>query len=160
MAGKPWALPSSRDTPVCTCPVLGPRWCPSLLALAQGRTAAFRCGDSVGFPSPSGGEDILSTTTTSISGFHTTACALTAPGFEHFITEMHAGSLRTCWLGVGPVGLASYLAHRLGTTSKFQNLLSSPCFGFILARPRTDPYGRLSRIRFLPQVMTPTQTRG
>jgi hypothetical protein len=71
-----------------------------------------------------------------ISGLNAAACTLATPGSIHPVTGMHAGSLRTCWLGFDPVGLALLLAaHRLGNISEFQYLLSSsPRFGFILAR--------------------------
>jgi hypothetical protein len=39
-------LPSSRTTPLSTCPVLRPRWCPYCFAISAGRTAAFRCTQS------------------------------------------------------------------------------------------------------------------
>ena len=48
----------------------------------------------------------LRTTTNHISGLNLTACTLTTPGTEHPIAGMHAGSLRTCRLNFGPVGLA------------------------------------------------------
>jgi len=109
-----------------TCPDLRPRWCPFSLAMSQERTAAFRRMQSVGFPFPQMERLSLWTTTIPISGFNSTACTLATPGTEHPITGMHAGSLRTCRLNFGPVGIAlllSYEAHRLGNISEFQNLL-------------------------------------
>jgi hypothetical protein len=64
-----------------------------------------------------------------ISGLNAAACTLTTPGSIHPVTGMHAGSLRTCWLGFGPVGLAlldSSKVHRLGTDSKFQTSFHIP----------------------------------
>ena len=127
MARKPWALPSSRVTPMSTCPFLRPRWCPLLLAMAHERTAAFRCMNDVGFPFPrKDGKLSLWTTTIHISGFNLTACTLTTPGSIPSITGTHAGSLRTCRLSFSPVGLALLrsVAHRLGNSNEFQYLLS------------------------------------
>ena len=96
---------------------------------------------------PFGGDSILSTTTTTISGFHTTACTLTTPGSIHPITGMHAGSLRTC-----PAQALirsdlpfSYLRTDWVPLARFRNLLSSPCFGLSLAR--------LSQVPELPLLM-------
>jgi hypothetical protein len=111
-----------------TCPALRPRWCPSLLAMSQERTAAFRWMHYVGFLSPRVGRLSAWTTVIHISGLNLTACTLATPGIEHPITGMHAGSLRTCRLNFGPVGIALLLlpvAHRLGNISEFQNLLCS-----------------------------------
>jgi hypothetical protein len=53
---KLMALPSSRVTPLTTCPALRPRWSPAYspvsLTLVVHRTAAFRCMQSVGFGYP------------------------------------------------------------------------------------------------------------
>jgi len=84
---------------------------------------------------PSVREGILVGHNVQISGLNSAACTFATPGFIHPVTGMHAGSLRTCWLGFGPVGLAFLAAHRLGNISEFQCLLSSsPRFGFSLAR--------------------------
>ena len=134
MTGKPQALPSSRVAPVRTCPDLRPRWCPSLLAVTQEKTAAFRYVQCVGVSSPRSGRYPVGHNV-QISGLNSAACTFATPGFIHPVTGMHAGSLRTCWLGFGPVGLAFLAAHRLGNISEFQCLLSSsPRFGFSLAR--------------------------
>ena len=107
-----------------TCPALiRPRWCPSPLAMTQERTAAFRSLQGVGFLSPRIGRLSLWTTTIHISGFNSAACTLVTPGSIHPVTGMHAGSLRTCRLNVGPVGLALLplnMAHRLGDINEFQ----------------------------------------
>ena len=111
-----------------TCPALRPRWCPSSLAMSQERTAAFRWMHYVGFLSPRVGRLSAWTTVIHISGLNLTACTLATPGIEHPITGMHAGSLRTCRLNFGPVGIALSLlpvAHRLGNVNEFQNLLCS-----------------------------------
>ena len=133
MAGKSWALPSSRATPVSTCPDLRPRWCPSPLAMTRERTAAFRWMHCVGFFSPRVGRLSLRTTIIHISGLNSAACTLATSGSIHLITEVHADSLRTCRLNVGPVGLALLLtrvAHRLGSINEFQYLLSEVILPF------------------------------
>jgi len=136
IAGRHQALPSSRATPMSTCPVLRPRWCPLILAVTQEGTAAFRLVHYVGFLFPREGRLSLSTTTIHISGFNLTACTLATPGSAPFITETHAGSLRTCWLSSSPVGLALWRTDWVASTSFifFYFKAPSPRFGLILAR--------------------------
>ena len=88
------ALPSSRVTPVKTCPALRPRWCP---AHSPKRT------QDCCLPAT---EHRRLTTTLSISGLHHAACLLATPGSVRPLTGRHAGSLLTCWLGFNQVGLA------------------------------------------------------
>ena len=45
-----------------------------------------------------------------ISGFNNTAYILATPGFRPLVTKTHAGSLPTCWLNVGRVGIEIHLA--------------------------------------------------
>lgn len=138
--GDKQALPSSRATPMNTCPVLRPRWCPSLLAITQERAAAFRCMKYVGFVSFREKRLSFWTTTIHISGFNLTACILATPGSIPLITETHAGSLRTClaqalaWSDL-PCGLTGWV-----TSTSFifsYSKAPSPRFGLILARSRS-----------------------
>lgn len=149
-ARKHWALPSPRATPVSTCPALRPRWRPphspfrepGLLPSAHSKASAFL---------PLGrGNLSFSTTTIHISGLNHAACTLATPGTEHPIAGMHAGSLRTCWLGFGPVGLASPLPVGLTdwvTSTSFRTSLLHPlASGFVLARGALG-YARFSSVK-------------
>jgi len=80
--------------------------------------------NGVGFSFPREGRLSTRTTTILISGLNFTACTLATPGSVHPIAGTHAGSLQTCRLNFGPVGLALLLsvAHRLGSNNEFQNL--------------------------------------
>jgi hypothetical protein len=98
VAGRQQALSRSRATPVSTCPVHRPRWCPLTLTISHERTAAFRSLQGVGFPFPrKDGKLSLLTTTIHISGFNLTACTLAyRSSSTPFITETHVDLLRTC----------------------------------------------------------------
>ena len=85
-ARRTQALPSSRATPVETCPALRPRWCPShlpyrnqdcCLPATQHRRLSLIMR--------------LLTTTVHISGFDNAACALVSPGFVRPLLGLHAG---------------------------------------------------------------------
>ena len=90
------------------------------------RTAAFRCIKRVGFPSTAP-EVIPMTTTIHISGLNNTACILAAPGSIPPLTRTHTGSLPTCRLGFGRMGLKALppLTHWI-TTTDFIGLLLFP----------------------------------
>jgi len=87
---KLWALPSPRATPMNTCPVLRPRWCPI--------NSPYRLQDCC-LPhtpkrrlSPLVAQRLsIRSTTIHISGFNTTACTLVPSSFTHPITEIACG---------------------------------------------------------------------
>ena len=81
-------LPSSRVTPVKTCPALRPRWCPAHSPLSHHRTAAFRRMQTVGFCLDTA-EAILLTTTLHISGLHDAACLLAPSSFVRPLLGWH-----------------------------------------------------------------------
>jgi hypothetical protein len=68
----------------------------------------------------------LRTTTIPISGLHHAACILTTPGSIPPITETHAGSLLTCWLGVGQVGLEPLRLSPTGSQQRVSRTLANP----------------------------------
>jgi len=101
------ALPSSRATPLDTCPALRPRWCPRHSPKrAQNCCLPARANRRL---SPRYTvRDILLSTTLHMSGLNHAACVLATPGSIRPLTGRHAGSLLTGWLGVSQVGFASY----------------------------------------------------
>ena len=128
------ALPSSRVTPVNTCPALRPRWCPARSPCrAQDCclpvTAYCRLWDRL--PDP-----ILMSTTIHFSEFNDAACVLAFPLLRTLpFSNRTSVRLRTGWLAVGPVGLES-ASHPLGNIDMFQEV--SPPFPrpeFSSARP-------------------------
>ena len=99
------ALPSSRATPVKTCPALRPRWCPAYSPCRAQDCCLPATGNSRLSP-PYSLEGILLSTTILFSGLNHAACLLATPGSVWPLTGRHAGSLLTCWLDVSQVGLA------------------------------------------------------
>ena len=87
---RQWALPSSRVTPLGTCPVLRPRWCPvhspfrvqdCCLPLHAKRRLSFLLRREV----------ILLSTTIHISRLDHTACTLVPPSFVLPLPGLHVG---------------------------------------------------------------------
>src|SRR5262249_29398335 len=103
------ALPSSRVSPMDTCPALRPRWCPG--------HSPKRTQDCC-LPAT---EHRRLTTTLSISGLHHAAYVLATPSFVRPLTGRHVGSLLTRWLNLSQVGLAS-CAHPLGSNNQFHGV--------------------------------------
>ena len=66
------------------------------------------------------------------SGLNHTACFLATPGLVPTITDAHAGSLLSCWLGFAQVGLGANLTHSVTATSFC--LAPSPRHGLCSAR--------------------------
>ena len=125
-ARRPVALPRSRVTPLDACPALRPRWCPRHSPLRVEDCCLPATGNrrlSLATPLRA----ILLSTTIRISGLHHAACLRATPGSVHPLATMHAGSLRTCWLGWGQVGLepSSVLTHWV-TTTNFMGFLPIP----------------------------------
>ena len=127
------ALPSSRFTPLNTCPALRPRWCPARLPC---RVLA-RCLPGTGWGRlwvrlP---ELILLSTIIHFSEFNDAACVLTLPLLRTPpLSGRTSVRLPTWWLAFGRVGLES-ASHPLGNIDEFQEpsaLFLHP--GFISAR--------------------------
>lgn len=77
LVGNSMALSSSRTTPLDTCPVLRPRWCPVCSPfLFASRTAAFQRVKTVGFHTLTSQCAYLSSTTIPFSGLNSAACIL------------------------------------------------------------------------------------
>ena len=128
------ALPSSRITPLPTCPALRPRWCPARLPW-RGQdcclpVSAYRrlWGQLPGL--------VLLSTIIHFSEFNDAACVLASPLLR---TPPLSGRtlvrLPTWWLAFGRVGLES-ASHPLGNVDMFQEV--SPLFSrpeFSSARP-------------------------
>ena len=98
------ALPSSRATPLQTCPALRPRWCPERSPVTRPGRLACRRLEPVGFPPPRGLEgypdDHDDTHFGALSrGLHPRYARLRTS-----LTGLHAGSLLTSWRGVRQVG--------------------------------------------------------
>jgi hypothetical protein len=102
------ALPSSRVTPMKTCPALRPRWCPPTHRPSASGTAAFHPLHGVGFPPscesayPNGPRLYL------FRGSITRPAFSLPPASYTPLLESHADSLLTGWLGFGQVGLEPY----------------------------------------------------
>ena len=92
-ARRQMALPSSRVPPVKTCPALRPRWCP---AHSPSRTQDCCLPARANRRLP---------TTIHISGLNHAAYLLATPGSVRPLTGRHTGSLLTCWLDFGQIGL-------------------------------------------------------
>src|SRR5262245_53821550 len=103
---SPMARPSSRVSPVQTCPALRPRWCPA--------HAPQRPQDCC-LP---GRAHRRLPTTLHVSGRHHAAYLLATPGFVRPLTGRPAGSLLTGWLDVHQVGFA-HGTHPLGNNNQF-----------------------------------------
>src|SRR5262249_40403773 len=129
------ALPSSRVSPLTTCPALfRPRWRPARLALAPSGLRPSTRSTVSAFSLASSGI-IRWTTTILISGLYLAACRLATPGSVQPLTRRHAGSLLSCWLGVAQVGLESDDSHPLGNNDLFHEfILHSLGLGLRLAR--------------------------
>jgi hypothetical protein len=114
----------SPQTPVVSCCLaLTPA---GLLPSTRARVSAFSLA-STGI--------ILWTTTLLISELHDAAYRLATPGSVQPLTELHAGSLLSGWLGVAQVGLESSDSHPLGNSDLFPDvLLHSLDLGLRLAR--------------------------
>jgi hypothetical protein len=69
---------------------------------------------------------ILQTTTILISRLTPVAYRLATPGSVQLLTQLHAGSLLSCWLGVAQVGLESVHSHPLGNYDLFREVPSLP----------------------------------
>ena len=69
------ALPSSRVTPLHTCPALRPRWCPRLLPL-RGWDCCLPATGNRRLSPHTALRDILMSTTLHISGLNHAACML------------------------------------------------------------------------------------
>lgn len=118
------ALPSSRVTPVNTCPALRPRWCPvrspwraqdCCLPEAPYRRLWDRLPGL-----------ILLSTTIQFSEFNDPACVLAFPLLRTPpLSGRTSVRLRTGWLAFGPVGL-EFASHPLGNIDMFQEV--SPPF--------------------------------
>jgi hypothetical protein len=102
------ALPSSRVTPMKTCPALRPRWCPQRIALARPGLLPSTPLHGVGFPPscksayPNGPRLYL------FRGSITRPVFSLPPASYTPLLESHADSLLTYWLGFGQVGLEPY----------------------------------------------------
>jgi hypothetical protein len=114
----------SPQTPVVSCCLaLTPA---GLLPSTRARVSAFSLA-STGI--------ILWTTTLLISELHDAAYRLATPGSVQPLTELHAGSLLSGWLGVAQVGLESSDSHPLGNSDLFPDVfLHSLDLGLRLAR--------------------------
>src|SRR5262249_35178031 len=93
VARRQVALPSSRVTPMKTCPALRPRWCPQhspwrasdCCLPATGNRRRFPRYDREGYPAV---HDY-----THFGGLNHMACILATPGSVPLLAETHAGSL-------------------------------------------------------------------
>ncbi len=106
------ALPSSRSIPLNVCPALRPRWCSDARHCAF-RTAVFQLSETVDFPS-NALKVILLTTMSTISGLTNTAYILATPSSAPPLARTHAGSLPTCWLSFGRMGLEVFRLSPIG----------------------------------------------
>jgi len=105
----------SPQTPVVSCRLaLTPA---GLLPSTRARVSAF---------SPASTGIILWTTTLLISELYDAAYRLATPGSVQLLTELHAGSLLSGWLGVAQVGLESADSHPLGNIDLFPEVPSIP----------------------------------
>ena len=105
----------SPQTPVVSCRLaLTPA---GLLPSTRARVSAF---------SPASTGIILWTTTLLISELYDAAYRLATPGSVQPLTELHAGSLLSGWLGVAQVGLESADSHPLGNIDLFPEVPSIP----------------------------------
>ena len=105
----------SPQTPVVSCRLaLTPA---GLLPSTRARVSAF---------SPASTGLILWTTTVLISELYDAAYRLATPGSVPPLTELHAGSLLSGWLGVAQVGLESADSHPLGNLDLFPEVPSIP----------------------------------
>jgi hypothetical protein len=127
------ALPSSRVTPLNTCPALRPRWCPTRLPWREQDCSLPAHAHRrlwVRLPGL-----VLRSTTIPFSRLNNAACVLASP----LLRTAPFGSrpsvrLLAWWLAFGQVGL-EFASHPLGNIDKFQELsapFSHP--GFISAR--------------------------
>jgi hypothetical protein len=126
------ALSSSRVTPVTPGPALRPRWCPAhspssvqdgcLPPHAKRRRSSQALRNILAdhhdtdFGAPS-------------RGLYPHDTRLHTP-----MTETHAGSLLTCWLGVGQMGLERIALTHWVTTASVKTSRQSPRFRLSLAR--------------------------
>ena len=117
VSGRQQALPSSRATPMSTCPVLRPRWCPLLLAIPYEGTAAFRSLKDVGFPSRTSEVILFDHDYTDFGvqshGLHSCYTRLHTFRYRNargFATDLSA----TLWSG-----RTCLAAHRLGNVNEF-----------------------------------------
>jgi len=128
-------LPSSRVTPLSTCPGLRPRWCPvhspyrvqdCCLPLTSQRRLS---------PSKSKGLSYRSTTI-HFSGLNTEPALLIHPASNSRFRVGLWISLPACWLGFGRVGFprSSGVTHWVTSTSFLPLARNSQGLGFVLAQ--------------------------
>jgi len=77
------------------------------------RTAVFQLSETVDFPS-NALKVILLTTMSTISGLTNTAYILATPSSAPPLARTHAGSLPTCWLSFGRMGLEVFRLSPIG----------------------------------------------
>jgi hypothetical protein len=116
------ALPSSRVTPMKTCPALRPRWCPERIALARSGLLPSAPLHGVGFP-PSFESDYPNGPRPYRFRGSITRPAFSLPPAPHTpLLESHAVSLLTGWLGFGQVDSSLIDPHPLGNNNQFHGL--------------------------------------
>ena len=98
-------LPSSRATPLNTCPGLRPRWYPEYIAIAHPGLLLSDTLNRVSFH-PALTELILMTTTIHISGLNTEPASLPPPASDSPCGACPRVQLLTCWLSFSQVGLS------------------------------------------------------
>jgi hypothetical protein len=102
---RPMALPSSRVTPMKTCPALRPRWCPERIALARSGLLPSTPLHGVGFPPPFESDYPNGPRPYRFRGSITRPAFSLPPAPYTPLLESHAPSLLTGWLGFSQVGL-------------------------------------------------------
>jgi len=125
-ARRPSALPSSRVTPVNACPARGPRWCPVCIALTHPGLLPSATKTASAFPPVSVGGHPGDHNYSRFRGSVTRPALSLPPASYTPLQGWHAGSLLTCWLGFGQVGLEPSGSHPLGNIDEFHEIALNP----------------------------------
>ena len=120
------ALPSSRATPMKTCPALRPRWCPDCSPLRL-QDCCLPAGGNRRLSPLMTWRAILVSTTIFFSGLHHAAYLLAFPPASYAHCWVCTwSSLLACWLGFGQVGLEPSVLTHWVTTTNFLGLRPVP----------------------------------